>query len=1520
MATALALPQGSMALPLSEASPTALHQHRPETWLAPWSGTYTAPPTAAALAKAQADVYRRSFLLEPSRRTAQAQSWTAHNVPGHLQAQLEADAYTLSPVPATVGSPTWQVRWTLRGLGRAGKMSFLPVAEALVQVQENVVRFHHGQAFAVEYVNSPEGIRQNFHVAQRPQGNAGPVEVVLALHTALQPRQTSPEELVFQTRPDAPKVLTYNGLKAWDATGRVLATSLHLDRNRTLRLTVDDAGATYPLTIDPLSTTPFISLTGEKNVPSFGSSVASAGDVNGDGYGDVIVGAYAQNLAYVYYGSRTGITTNASSRLNNPGGGNFGFSVSSAGDLNGDGYSDVIVGAPVEGRSYIYYGSRTGLTGRVGTTLVGEIGSTSFGFSVARAGDVNRDGLSDVVVGAEAYNRGQGRAYVFYGTRTGLGTTVAASSAGLVLTGETIFSGFGYSVAGAGDVNRDGYDDIVVGAYAYNGFQGRAYLFMGSSTGTSPTAGSTLTGQAALTNFGASVAGAGDVNGDGYADVLIGAAANQLEQRRAYLYYGSSQGLPTTPGTTLTPDLSQTEQFGNIVGGAGDINRDGFGDFIVGASQANAGQVYVYYGRSAGLPATVAASEAGTRLTANPGDGHYGNGVAGAGDVNGDGYSDVVVGARGINYMADWGTIYVYAGSASPPPAPLLTSLAPQRNAIAAPRSTAVTVRFDQPLSGGDATLKALQVYGQQSGGKRLEPATVSGNTLTLTPARRFAPGETVWATLTTALQNASSTPLAQPHVFQFTAATASASATFSAGTDVSVSAGSSQVVAGDIDGDGDLDLLTASRSLVSVSLNTGKGTFQPGQQLAIEGTGALALADLDGDGDLDLVVGAAAPDASHPSLLRVYLNSGSPGGLFNSGTTTSTKSSHITSLAVADLDGDGDLDIVAGGTMLSLQIALNNGSGSLIAAENGWQGNQVALGDLDNDGDVDLLAADSLNNRVQVVTNLGKASFMNGPSFAIDRPIGLALGDVDSDGDLDVVVASKGSTTASVRLNNGGGIFSGTVNVPVGSPSTVNLADLDGDGDLDLLTTNGNNTLSVRLNNRQGNFSGTQDVAVGAGPTRLALGDLDGDGDLDFATANGGSATASIRLNQAASTSVYRLNSGGPAVTTPQGEFAADAYFTPTPGATYSTTVAINGTNDDALYQTERYGPDGTLSYQLPVANGTYRVVLHFAELYWNEAGKRLFDLNLENTTVLDNYDIFAKAGVNTAISETFTVTVTDGLLNLDLSSLPQVGGRDSPKLSALEVRPLESIYQVNSGGPSLNTDLGLFAADDYFSPAPGTTYSTTARIAGTPDDALYQTERYGSTGQLRYALPITNGTYQVVLHFAEIYWSGPGQRIFDVSLEGARVLDNYDIFAKAGANTAITETFTATVTDGILNLDMSSLSQDGGVDYPKLSALQILPASLPTAEISTLKELQAYPNPSVGAFTVALFSAKDQTATLTLTDGVGRVMQEQQVPLHTGVNHVPVKAFNLSEGLYHLSLRPQVGTPMRTKVLFRP
>ncbi|MBC6989261.1 malectin domain-containing carbohydrate-binding protein [Hymenobacter sp. BT491] len=406
----------------------------------------------------------------------------------------------------------------------------------------------------------------------------------------------------------------------------------------------------------------------------------------------------------------------------------------------------------------------------------------------------------------------------------------------------------------------------------------------------------------------------------------------------------------------------------------------------------------------------------------------------------------------------------------------------------------------------------------------------------------------------------------------------------------------------------------------------------------------------------------------------------------------------------------------------------------------------------------------------------------------------------------------------------------------------------------------------------------------------------------------------------------VYRINAGGGTLTTSLGTFAPDQYYSGS-AYTYSTGNAIAGTNDDALYQTERSSSTdkGAYSYDFPVANGTYTVTLHFADIYWSSVGQRIFDVSIEGAKVLDNYDIIRKVGAFTATTETFTTTVSDGTLNIYFSALAADGGVDRPKISAIEIfnatsggnpapvanagpdqtitLPASSVtlagagtddgsiktytwsqaggpttatfapgktaqnptvsgltqagtyvfslvvtdnldapsaadqvtitvnpaptgqptavYRLNSGGGALTTSIGAFATDQYFSPNPGSTYSTGSAIAGTTDDALYQTERFGTN--FSYALPVANGTYTVKLHFAEIYWTAVGQRVFDVSLEGNKVLSAYDIFKKVGTNVATVESFPVTVSDGTLNLNLTSLNT-GGKDNAKISAIEVL------------------------------------------------------------------------------------------------
>jgi hypothetical protein len=210
-------------------------------------------------------------------------------------------------------------------------------------------------------------------------------------------------------------------------------------------------------------------------------------------------------------------------------------------------------------------------------------------------------------------------------------------------------------------------------------------------------------------------------------------------------------------------------------------------------------------------------------------------------------------------------------------------------------------------------------------------------------------------------------------------------------------------------------------------------------------------------------------------------------------------------------------------------------------------------------------------------------------------------------------------------------------------------------------------------------------------------------------------------------------------------------------------------------VYQTERYG---NFTYTIPQLNAgaSYLVRLHFAEIYWTGAGQRIFNVAINGSQVLSNFDIFASAGAaNKAVIKEFLASAnSSGQITLSFSTVV-----NDAKVSGLEL--LKLVAAVNAGGGST----GEFGADTDFSG--GSTYATSAAIdtSGVADPApqgVYQTERYGN---FTYTIPqlSAGASYLVRLHFAEIYWTGAGQRIFNVSINGAPVLSNFDIFASAGA-----------------------------------------------------------------------------------------------------------------------------------------
>jgi len=409
-----------------------------------------------------------------------------------------------------------------------------------------------------------------------------------------------------------------------------------------------------------MNTTRDITLTGEATGDYFGNSVAGAGDVNGDGFADVIIGApyKATNTgkAYIYFGGSAMNNVVDVTLIQNIASEFFGFSVSSAGDFNGDGFSDVIVGAygysNSAGRTYMYLGGNT-VNNVADMTLLGFLIFESFGYSVSSAGDFNGDGYSDIVVGGYGYSNSLGRVYLYFGG------TVLNSNPGVIITGQNTSDQFGKSVSGGGDVNGDGFDDIIIGAENFSSGTGKAYLFNGG-TSSDNNADKILSAENTGDRFGLFVSGIGDVNGDGNSDFIIGAPNNDqngTSSGRAYVYFNSMSGTDIEDLTFIgTADF---DDFGMSVSNAGDVNADGFDDIIIGQGKYNSqqGRAYIYFGGS------IMDNVADVTLTGVSAGSLFGHSVSAAGDVNGDGFSDVIIGAD--RYNSNQGRAYIYYGGSS---------------------------------------------------------------------------------------------------------------------------------------------------------------------------------------------------------------------------------------------------------------------------------------------------------------------------------------------------------------------------------------------------------------------------------------------------------------------------------------------------------------------------------------------------------------------------------------------------------------------------------------------------------------------------------------------------------------------------------------------------------------------------------------------------------------------------------------------------------------------------------------
>jgi hypothetical protein len=446
-----------------------------------------------------------------------------------------------------------------------------------------------------------------------------------------------------------------------------------------------------PSGAQPLSTQPDWTVAPVAQASAKFGEWTAAGDVNGDGFDDAIITATGfsgeasgEGRAYLFLGGPAGLASSPAWTADptDQAGARFG-ACAAVGDVNGDGFADVLVTADRataeaarEGRAYLYLGGPDGLSPTPAWTAdPTDQADARFGYSCAIVGDVDGDGFDDVVVGALRWSSAllaEGRAYLFRGGLAGLETSPSWTSDPADQAGAL----FGTTVASAGDVDGDGFTDVLIGATQFDGEvvnEGGAFLFRGGPWGLSATPDLVLhPGNQTNANFGNAVRSAGDVNADGYGDVLIGEyswSGTANSQGRAHLYLGGAAGLSPTPAWTPADVARISAAFGNDPFGIGDVNGDGHADVVISAYGADGdvaqeGAVYLYLGTATGPGGPPA-------WTAHPGD--QAGAVFGyplcAGDFDGNGYPDLLVTAHGWDGdYADQGRAWVFHGGVGIPP------------------------------------------------------------------------------------------------------------------------------------------------------------------------------------------------------------------------------------------------------------------------------------------------------------------------------------------------------------------------------------------------------------------------------------------------------------------------------------------------------------------------------------------------------------------------------------------------------------------------------------------------------------------------------------------------------------------------------------------------------------------------------------------------------------------------------------------------------------------------------------
>ncbi len=905
---------------------------------------------------------------------------------------------------------------------------------------------------------------------------------------------------------------------------------------------------------------------------AFGDAVTGLGDIDGDGDDEVAVGwSRAGGTGYVYLflggSAYSGTTTAGASRSGAfVGDAAAGSALAGLGDFDGDGLRDLAIADRTRSRGTVYLVTSrdlvddTILTGEADHTLTGAITGSAAGTSLGSPGDVDGDGLDDLLVGDpgdSAAHAAAGAAYLLLG-----GTTAASlDDADAVYTGEYASDAAGTVVAGAGDINGDGAPDLLLAAPSADhttAGDGKVYVLYDTASTPLAWADVILYGTSASAGVGTALAGPGDVDGDGYADVLVGIPGDDTggtDAGAVALLFGplSSGRRPITSADVTLTGRTAGNGFGRAVAGAGDVDGDGRMDIVAGdpnvdATLANVGAAWLWYGApTSGTTATADVTFTGTR--ASDGAGRV---VAGIGDLDGDGFDDVTVAsttASASSTVTSTGYAWTILGGARTATVtiPATFDLADDADGdglsevagdcddtrlttapgLAETCGDGVDDDCDgvddpcAPTGEVDADDAAARIYGGESGDDAGD-AVVVGD-FDCDGIDDLAIGDAGWDNGTGDVGAALIVygPLGDGIVSD-----ASADAIVTGAVDEDRIGRA--LAAGDTDGDGCDDLILGDSDATGGAAGSGRvyvvrgpisGTYSVSTvaDLLLNGVAAsdgagtrVAAGDIDGDGRDEVIVGAPGVDVDNGAEGAVYVVDAEVSGTASLSTATArllgetSDDAAGTAIALGDTDGDGLQDIFVGGP------ASTEGGGATVTTTAISGEVWLVLGRPTLAGDLSLYYADDW--------------FAGYKDVADSDRIGasLATGDLNGDGLADLVTGTTTGGNTLVYLGPYAGTRHAAPDAVIEGYSTdragatVAVADLDQDGWGDVIVgvpdydLGGTNAGAARVYyGPLSAYDWTSDAALHGDTsdtlaTGIAVGDLDADGYPDLALGAG--------------------------------------------------------------------------------------------------------------------------------------------------------------------------------------------------------------------------------------------------------------------------------------------------------------------------------------------------------------------------------------------------------------------------------